>query len=154
MMSIMRLGRGEPALPDKGRVPVQANGSVPMLEPANRTSVMIGRIMRDWDQFLEQTPWFLQAGAAELIGEEQPWRRGVVEGLPQLTALLGTATATSRSRVRRTNCLPGDRRAIVGGGSVTRRWRQVSARFTPRTGASGVCAAGSSSASGSPKPGG
>lgn len=68
-----------------------------MPEPANRTSVMLGRIMRDWDQFLEQTPWFLHAGAAELIGEEQPWRRGAVEGLPQLTALLGTATGTSVS---------------------------------------------------------
>lgn len=56
---------------------------------------MIWRIMRDWDWFLERTPWFLQPGDTQLVGEERPWSRAAVDGLPQLSALLGSATLTS-----------------------------------------------------------
>jgi hypothetical protein len=50
--------------------------------------------MRDWDQFLEQTPWMLQPGDVASVGEEHPWSRAGVDGLPQVTALLGSATVT------------------------------------------------------------
>jgi hypothetical protein len=55
---------------------------------------MTWHIIRDWDYFLEQTPWFLQPGDSELVGEEQPWTRAAVDGLPQLSGLLGSATLT------------------------------------------------------------
>ncbi|MFI5710584.1 hypothetical protein [Kribbella sp. NPDC051620] len=50
--------------------------------------------MRDWDQFLSQTPWFLEPGDVATVGEEHPWSGAAVDGLPQLTALLGSATVT------------------------------------------------------------
>jgi hypothetical protein len=50
--------------------------------------------MRDWDQFLEQNPWFLHPGDVATVGEEQPWSRGGVARLPQLSALLASATLT------------------------------------------------------------
>ena len=55
---------------------------------------MIWPIMRDWDQFLEQTPWFLQPGDTATVGEARPWSRGGVAGLPHLSALLASATLT------------------------------------------------------------
>lgn len=53
--------------------------------------------MRDWEQFLAQTPGFLQPGDAATAGEEQPWPRGGVAGLPRLSALLASATLTPLS---------------------------------------------------------
>ncbi|WP_328332157.1 hypothetical protein OHA70_13325 [Kribbella sp. NBC_00382] len=75
--------------------------------------------MRDWDQFLEQTPWFLQPGDEAVVGAEQPWSRAAVEGLPQLTGLLSSATVTAVSISGTAYELlawgpPGDRRGWLG----------------------------------------
>lgn len=50
--------------------------------------------MRDWDQFLEETSWFLQPGVAATVSKERPWSRGGVTGLPNLSALLALTTVT------------------------------------------------------------
>jgi hypothetical protein len=50
----------------------------------------------DWSQFVDCAPWFVRPGEEEAIavGDPQPWTRGAVEGLPQLSALLASATVT------------------------------------------------------------
>lgn len=50
--------------------------------------------MCDWDQFIEEIPWFLKPEEAVTVGDEQPWPRGEIPGLPQLSALLASATLT------------------------------------------------------------
>ncbi|SBT40765.1 hypothetical protein [Micromonospora auratinigra] len=50
--------------------------------------------MSDWDQFLHEVTWFLPAGESVVVGEARPWTRGSVDGLPELSALLGSAELT------------------------------------------------------------
>lgn len=50
--------------------------------------------MRDWDHFIKYTPWFLSPDEIATIGEEKPWSRSPVAGLPRLSALLASATLT------------------------------------------------------------
>ena len=50
--------------------------------------------MRDWDVFVDEVSWFLNPGEIPEVGAEQPWRRGTVAGLPELSRLLGAATVT------------------------------------------------------------
>ncbi|KAF9892687.1 hypothetical protein FE257_001089 [Aspergillus nanangensis] len=50
--------------------------------------------MGDWDQFLQETPWFVQPDQTATVGQEQPWPRGEIASLPHLSALLASATLT------------------------------------------------------------
>ena len=50
--------------------------------------------MNDWQQFLGAVPWFLRPDETVVVGDEAPWARGNVEGLPKLSALLSAATVT------------------------------------------------------------
>lgn len=50
--------------------------------------------MSDWEQFLREVPWFLHAGERAGVGEARPWTRGSVDALPELSALLASATIT------------------------------------------------------------
>jgi hypothetical protein len=50
--------------------------------------------MSDWRQFCQEVPWFLQPGERAVVGDAQPWTRGAVDNLPELSALLATATLT------------------------------------------------------------
>jgi hypothetical protein len=52
----------------------------------------------DWEQFLRSVPWFVQTGEHAGVGAPRPWDRGSVDGLPELSALLGAATVTPVSR--------------------------------------------------------
>lgn len=50
--------------------------------------------MGDWELFLGEVSWFLDEGETVAVGEAQPWGRGEADGLPGLSALLGSATVT------------------------------------------------------------
>ncbi|MFG2005481.1 hypothetical protein ACGFNU_40665 [Spirillospora sp. NPDC048911] len=50
--------------------------------------------MGDWELFLQEVSWFLQPGESFALGEAQPWTRGSIEGLPELSALFASATLT------------------------------------------------------------
>jgi len=50
--------------------------------------------MGDWEQFIEQTPWFAHSTDDIVVGEAGPWPRGGVESLPWLSALLDDAALT------------------------------------------------------------
>ncbi|RJE18835.1 hypothetical protein PHISCL_08836 [Aspergillus sclerotialis] len=50
--------------------------------------------MRDWDHFVKNNVYFLRDRDTVTVGEEQPWTRGAVDGLPHLSALLASATLT------------------------------------------------------------
>ena len=53
--------------------------------------------VNDWEQFLDEVPWFLSPGESAAIDEPQPWTRGSVDKLPELSALLAAATVTAVS---------------------------------------------------------
>ncbi len=48
----------------------------------------------DWQQFLREVSWFLGPGEGAELGEPQPWTRGSVDSLPQLSVLFDSATLT------------------------------------------------------------
>jgi hypothetical protein len=50
--------------------------------------------VNDWQQFLDDVPWFLQPEETAVAGAEAKWTRGEVDGLPNLSALLYAATVT------------------------------------------------------------
>lgn len=50
--------------------------------------------MRDWQLFVDQVPWFLDPQDQAIVGEIEPWSRGSVDNLPELSALLASATVT------------------------------------------------------------
>lgn len=50
--------------------------------------------MSDWEQFLREVSWFLPPGASAALGEPQPWTRGAINALPELSALLDSTTLT------------------------------------------------------------
>jgi hypothetical protein len=50
--------------------------------------------MGDWDRFLSEVSWFLGPGDRAAVGRAQPWTRGEVGGLVELSALLAAATLT------------------------------------------------------------
>ncbi|WP_026404941.1 hypothetical protein [Actinomadura rifamycini] len=50
--------------------------------------------MSDWELFLQEVSWFLEPGDGVVVGESRPWDRGSAEGLPELSALLDSATLT------------------------------------------------------------
>lgn len=50
--------------------------------------------MSDWEQFLDEVPWFLGQGESAAVGEARPWDHGSIDGLPELSALLASATVT------------------------------------------------------------
>ncbi|MFG1680792.1 hypothetical protein ACGFNP_11550 [Nonomuraea sp. NPDC049269] len=50
--------------------------------------------MSDWEQFLHEVSWFLQPGDSAVVGEAQPWTRGSIDDLPELSALLQSTTLT------------------------------------------------------------
>jgi hypothetical protein len=50
--------------------------------------------MSDWEQFLDEVSWFLDPGERAAVGAAVPWTRGSVDALPELSALLGSATVT------------------------------------------------------------
>ncbi|MDO3703295.1 hypothetical protein Q3W71_16605 [Micromonospora sp. C28SCA-DRY-2] len=50
--------------------------------------------MSDWEQFLDEVSWFLRPGESAAVGEARPWARGSIDGLPELSALLASATVT------------------------------------------------------------
>jgi hypothetical protein len=56
-------------------------------------SATIGAV-GDWDCFLDEVSWFLRPGDSAAVGQEQPWTRGGVDGLIELSALLAAATLT------------------------------------------------------------
>ncbi|MFI7542811.1 hypothetical protein [Actinoplanes sp. NPDC049599] len=53
--------------------------------------------MSDWARFLSEVSWFVQPGDRVSVGEPQPWDRGPVDGLPELSTLLAAATRTPLS---------------------------------------------------------
>lgn len=50
--------------------------------------------MRDWEQFVQHTPWFLDPGATVVVGDEVPWPRDGLGSLPRLSNLLAQARLT------------------------------------------------------------
>ncbi|GAB3452949.1 hypothetical protein [Actinophytocola sediminis] len=50
--------------------------------------------MRDWERFSERVPWFTGPGDVVVVGDEGPWTRGSLDGLPRLSALLTGARVT------------------------------------------------------------
>lgn len=50
--------------------------------------------MGDWEQFLDQVPWILEPGVKAAVGEPEPWSRGSIDDLPELSALLESTTLT------------------------------------------------------------
>ncbi|MFG3558330.1 hypothetical protein ACGGAQ_28525 [Micromonospora sp. NPDC047557] len=50
--------------------------------------------MSDWEDFLQEVPWFLRPGESAVVGEAQAWTRGSIDGLPELSALLASTTLT------------------------------------------------------------
>ncbi len=53
--------------------------------------------MRDWERFIQHTPWFADPGDVTVTGDEAPWSRGSLDALPRLSALLARATVTTLS---------------------------------------------------------
>jgi hypothetical protein len=53
--------------------------------------------MDAWAQFLAEVAWFLKPGQTATVGEQQPWSRGSIRALPELSALLESATLTAVS---------------------------------------------------------
>jgi hypothetical protein len=53
--------------------------------------------MRDWEQFVQHTPWFMGPGDIAVVEDEGPWPGGDLESMPQLSELLGTASLTTLS---------------------------------------------------------
>jgi hypothetical protein len=47
----------------------------------------------DWSQFVDHVSWFVREEPV-VTGDPQPWTRGGLEGLPELSALLASATVT------------------------------------------------------------
>ncbi|MEV6964862.1 hypothetical protein AB0M47_07060 [Hamadaea sp. NPDC051192] len=47
--------------------------------------------MSDWEQFLDEVPWFLDPGQRVAVATAAPWSRGSMGTLPELSALLGSA---------------------------------------------------------------
>lgn len=88
--------------------------------------------MSDWEPFLDEVSWFVQPGEGVVVGEAQPWARGSIDGLPELSALLGSATLTPVSVGGNAYELlawgsPGDRR-----GWLCRPPNDVEGGFVPR----------------------
>jgi hypothetical protein len=52
------------------------------------------RGMGDWDRFVADVSWFLEPSDTAEVGAARPWTRGPVDGLPELSALLESATLT------------------------------------------------------------
>jgi len=50
--------------------------------------------MSDWEQFLHEVSWFLEPGENAAVGKAQPWTRGPIDDLSELSALLDSATLT------------------------------------------------------------
>jgi hypothetical protein len=50
--------------------------------------------MSDWDQFIAEVSWFLGPDEVAAVGDPEPWTRGSIEELPELSALLRAATLT------------------------------------------------------------
>ncbi|GAA3654849.1 hypothetical protein GCM10022224_017330 [Nonomuraea antimicrobica] len=50
--------------------------------------------MSDWEPFLDEVSWFVQPGESVVVGEARPWTRGSIDGLPELSALFGSAVLT------------------------------------------------------------
>jgi len=50
--------------------------------------------MGDWERFVAEVSWFLEPAQTAELGEARPWTRGPVAGLPELSALLESATLT------------------------------------------------------------
>jgi hypothetical protein len=53
--------------------------------------------MRDWEQFVQHTPWFTDPGEVTVVGDEIPWSRDRLESLPRLSTLLEAASLTTLS---------------------------------------------------------
>ncbi|MDQ3787171.1 MAG: hypothetical protein M3422_08010 [Actinomycetota bacterium] len=53
--------------------------------------------MGDWESFVAETPWFVEDGAAVVVGDTRPWARGPIDALPTLSTLLTAATVTTVS---------------------------------------------------------
>jgi hypothetical protein len=53
--------------------------------------------MRDWEQFVQHTQWFVSSTEVIDVSDEVPWPRGRLEPLPRLSALLRTASLTTVS---------------------------------------------------------
>jgi hypothetical protein len=53
--------------------------------------------MRDWDQFVQHTPWFTDPGDIIVVGDQFPWPRGRIGSLPRLSSLLQAASLTNVS---------------------------------------------------------
>jgi hypothetical protein len=53
--------------------------------------------MRDWEQFVQHTPWFAEPGDVTVTEDEGPWSRDPLDALPNLTTLLVSATVTGLS---------------------------------------------------------
>lgn len=72
--------------------------------------------MSDWSQFVDCVPWFVKPDEEAVAADDpQPWTRGALEGLPELSALLASADVTPVSVASRPYELfawgaPGDRR--------------------------------------------
>lgn len=70
--------------------------------------------MRDWERFVQHTPWFAEPGDVTVTADEGPWSRDPLDSLPTLTTLLAGATVTTLSVAGKPYELiawgPGDRR--------------------------------------------
>ena len=53
--------------------------------------------MRDWERFVQHTPWFAEPGDVTVTGDEGPWPREPLDALPTLSTLLAGATVTTLS---------------------------------------------------------
>ncbi|MEV1249007.1 hypothetical protein [Nonomuraea sp. NPDC049750] len=50
--------------------------------------------MSDWETFMDEVTWFVQPGESVVVGEARRWTRGSIDGLPELSALFGSAALT------------------------------------------------------------
>lgn len=50
--------------------------------------------MSDWEQFRDEVSWLLGTGEGAAVGMARPWAREPIAGLPELSALLASATVT------------------------------------------------------------
>jgi hypothetical protein len=50
--------------------------------------------MSDWGQLLHEVSWFLRPGQSADVGQARLWARESIDDLPELSALLGSATLT------------------------------------------------------------
>lgn len=51
--------------------------------------------MSDWSQFVDRVTWFVEPDEETVAADDpQPWTRGALKGLPELSALLASATVT------------------------------------------------------------